>query len=65
MDETCPTYMTAIENSNLATYTTKKTSSKTVDSSIAGAAFIVFNGALKPNLVLNAKQSVIEDGLNF
>ena len=28
-----------------------------------GAAFVVFNGALKTNLTMNAKQSVIEDGL--
>jgi hypothetical protein len=28
-----------------------------------GAAFVVFNGALKASLLLNAKQSIIEDGV--
>lgn len=30
---------------------------------VTGAAFVVFNGALKTNLTMNAKQSVIEDGI--
>lgn len=62
VDETCSSYMTAIENSNLGTYTNKKVTSRIEQNSNTGAAFIVFNGALKPNLTMNAKYSIIEDG---
>lgn len=65
VDETCSSYMTAIENSNLGTYTNKKASSKIEQNSNTGAAFVVFNGALKPNLTMNAKHSIIEDGKQF
>ncbi len=30
---------------------------------MTGAAFVVFNGALKTNLTVNAKQTVVEDGI--
>ena len=66
MDDKCLSHLVAIENENLSTYTCKtmnfKPNKQNETDKVVGAAFVVFNGALKPNLTLNAKQSIIEDG---
>lgn len=67
LDDKCSSHLVAIENENLSTYTSKTMSfnqdkQNETGEKVVGAAFVVFNGALKPNLTLNAKQSIIEDG---
>jgi MAD, mothers against decapentaplegic interacting protein len=76
MNDTCYSHLVAVENENLGTYTSKTISFKkndddddddydyelSVNSKITGAAFVVFNGAMKANLTNNAKVSLVEDG---
>lgn len=66
-DEKCTSHLVAIENKNLATF-----SSDTVyydhkngesNHKVTGAAFVVFNGALNTNISTNVKVSLIEDGM--
>jgi MAD (mothers against decapentaplegic) interacting protein len=67
MNDSCSSHLVAVENENLGTYTNKTISFSHNDSDqvnkVTGAAFVVFNGALKANLTNNAKISVVEDGL--
>lgn len=58
-------HLVAVENENLGSYSTKTVFNEIKNNVnlATGAAFVVFNGALKTNLALNAKQSIIEDGL--
>jgi MAD (mothers against decapentaplegic) interacting protein len=51
-------------SSNIITYTTNDPDSDHTNiSKTTGAAFVVFNGALKTNLTLNAKLTTVEDGI--
>jgi len=67
MNDACYSHLVAVENENLGSYTSKTMSFNRNDSDlvnkVTGAAFVVFNGALKANLTNNAKISVVEDGL--
>lgn len=66
IDDTSSSHLAAVENENLGSYTSKTISfnqSNELVKKVTGAGFVVFNGALKANLVNNAKISVIEDGI--
>ncbi|CAF0880438.1 unnamed protein product [Brachionus calyciflorus] len=54
-------YLVAIENENLDSYSSKKVTC--CDVGKTGVGFVVFNGAFKTTMTQNAKKTVIEDGV--
>jgi MAD (mothers against decapentaplegic) interacting protein len=68
INHSCNSHLVAIENENSNSYTSRKNSAiglSNMENDITGAAFIVFNGSLKPaiNSTINAKLTIVEDGV--
>lgn len=70
-DQKCTSHLVAIENKNLATFSSDTVyygnkndeNESSQKDKVTGAAFVVFNGALNTNIATNVKVSLIEDGM--